>query len=405
MNPHLAQLQPYPFERLAKLLAGLEPPAGMKPISMGVGEPQHAVPAFILETLREALGGIAHYPNSLGSEQLRDSIAGWLGRRFALGDAAVNPQTQVLPVAGTREALFAFAQAIVDRSQTARVVMPNPFYQIYEGAALLAGAQPTLMPCQADHQWLPDFNAIDEQQWQQCQLLYLCSPANPTGAVMPMAQLQLAIELAHRHDFVIAADECYSEIYLDEATPPPGLLQAAKQVGNDRFERCVVFHSLSKRSNVPGMRSGFVAGDQNLLKAFRQYRTYHGCTMSPAVQAASAAAWSDESHVQENRALYREKFRVFLDTLDLDSLNGRLTAAEPEASFYLWPKVQIPDQDDESLIRRMYSEAALSALPGRYLARDIDGHNPGADHLRLSLVPPLEDCREAAQRLRQLIVS
>lgn len=405
MNPALQDLQPYPFERLAKLLDGVQPPSDLKPISLGVGEPQHPVPEFILQALRESLGGIARYPNSLGSEELRQSIATWLQQRFGLGDEGINPQTQVLPVCGTREALFAFAQAVVDRSNTARVLMPNPFYQIYEGAALLAGAKPTLINCREDNAWLPDLDAVTEAQWHDCQLLYLCSPGNPTGAVIPLEQLKSIIELAQRHDFIIASDECYSEIYLDERNPPPGLLQAARELGLSDYRRCVVFHSLSKRSNVPGMRSGFVAGDAQVLGAFRRYRTYHGSTMSPAVQAASTAAWADEAHVEDNRRLYREKFDIFLQTLDAPSLEDRITVTSPTASFYLWPRLNLEADDDESFIRRMLGEANIRALPGRYLAREVDGLNPGINHLRLSLVTTVEDCREAALRLRGLIES
>ena len=408
MNPALQQLQPYPFERLAKLLEGITAPTDKREISLSIGEPKHPVPPFILEALKANLDGIGQYPNSLGSDALRQSIANWLEKRFELEGAGVNSQTQVLPVCGTREALFAFAQAVVDGSKPASVLMPNPFYQIYEGAALLAGANPVLIPNtggDSEQRWCPDFSAVKESDWQRCQLLYLCSPGNPTGAVIPLEELQTLIGLAQKYDFIIASDECYSEIYLSEAAPPPGLLQAAAAMGNENYDRCVVFHSLSKRSNVPGMRSGFVAGDASILEQFRRYRTYHGSTMSPAVQAASAAAWADESHVQENRRLYREKFSVFLKTLDAESLEGRIELAQPSASFYLWPRLNIPGQDDESLTRRLFAECALRVVPGRYLARPLNGTNPGENHLRLSLVPSVDDCEQAAQRIRQLLLS
>ncbi|MGB1581237.1 MAG: succinyldiaminopimelate transaminase [Nevskiales bacterium] len=405
MNPALEQLKPYPFERLGKLLAGAQPPVGIKEISLGVGEPQHPVPELILQALQEALGGIAQYPNSLGSEALREAIAQWLIKRFSLRPDGIDPASQVLPVCGTREALFAFAQAVIDASRPASVLMPNPFYQIYEGASLLAGAEPEFIPCDRSTGWLPDFSQITKVQWQRCQLLYICSPGNPTGAVLGLDALQELIQLAERHDFVIASDECYSEIYLDESRPPPGLLQAASLLGNHAFERCVVFHSLSKRSNVPGMRSGFVAGDKAVLAQFRRYRTYHGSTMSPAVQAASAAAWSDEIHVQENRRLYKTKFDSFLKTLDAESLDGRIQVSAPTASFYLWPRLNLPNDNDESFTRRLLCEAGLRVLPGRYLARDIHGQNPGANHLRLSLVAPVDDCQQAAERMRALLLA
>lgn len=403
LNPDLQLLQPYPFERLAQLLQGITPPGTVKEISLAIGEPRHPVPAFILQALQDALGGIAHYPNSLGSNALRNSIARWLQQRFELGVDGIDPDSQVLPVCGTREALFAFAQTVVDRTRDAAVLMPNPFYQIYEGAALLAGAEPVLIACDPDNDWRPDFARVDAATWQRCQLLYVCSPGNPTGTVLPQAELQTLIELAQRHDFVIAADECYSEIYLDESAPPPGLLQAAAAMGLTDYRRCVVFHSLSKRSNVPGLRSGFVAGDAQLLAQFRRYRTYHGSTMSPAAQAASAAAWSDEAHVRDNRDLYREKFDLFLQTLDADSLQDRISLQRPAASFYLWPRINLPRDDDESLTRKLLTEAHLRVVPGRYLARVQDGANPGTNHLRLSLVTSLADCKQAAQRLRQVL--
>ncbi len=404
MNPSLQKLQPYPFERLAQLLQGLTPSADMAEISLAIGEPKHPVPGFILDSLQQALPGIGQYPNSLGSNALRESIASWLSRRFGLGPAGIDPATQVLPVAGTREALFAFAQTVVDRSQTATVLMPNPFYQIYEGASLLAGAVPVFIANDPQNPNYPDFASVTDAQWRDCQLLYICSPGNPTGSILSLSQLQNLIHLAHKHDFIIASDECYSEIYLDETKPPPGLLQAAHSMGVDDYSRCVVFHSLSKRSNVPGMRSGFVAGDARILEQFRRYRTYHGCTMSPAVQAASAAAWSDEHHVKANRLLYKQKFDLFLATLDAPSLNGAIEISPPSASFYLWPRLHSELCDDASLTQKLYADYFLRVVPGRFLAREVDGINPGINHIRISLVASLEECRTAAQRFRSCLL-
>ncbi|MGH8528400.1 MAG: succinyldiaminopimelate transaminase [Nevskiales bacterium] len=394
MNSDLDKVQPYPFERLAALLKDVAPAAGKTPISLAIGEPKHAVPELILEVYRKALRGIESYPSTAGAPALREGIARWLNWRFALGES-VDPASQVLPVNGTREALFAFAQAVIERKPRATVVMPNPFYQIYEGAALLAGAQPYFLNCDEQNGFLPDLDTVPESGWRDCQLLYLCSPGNPSGAVMPLEQLQKAIELAARHDFVIASDECYSEIYLDEAAPPPGLLQAAQQMGNTTFERCVAFHSLSKRSSVPGMRSGFVAGDAAVLKKFLLYRTYHGSAMSPAVQAASLAAWSDEQHVRENRALYRAKFDAVLPILA-----PVLDVQRPAASFYLWPKLAV---DDEQFTRELLAQENVRVVPGSYLSRPVDGVNPGTNRIRLSLVPPVAACIEAAERIRGLV--
>lgn len=392
MNHALELLQPYPFERLAQLTAGIVPAANKPPISLTIGEPKHPVPPFILEALRHNLGRIDTYPTTAGVPELRKAIAHWLTRRFQLAAGSLDAERHVLPVNGTREALFAFAQAIVERSKPARVLMPNPFYQIYEGAALLAGAQPQFLPCLEDNGFLPDLDAVPGAVWRECQLLYLCSPGNPTGAVMPMTQLKRAIELAEHHDFVIASDECYSEIYLDESAPPPGLLQAATELGVQDFRRCVVFHSLSKRSNVPGLRSGFVAGDPELLRRFLLYRTYHGSAMNPAVQQASSAAWQDEVHVVENRALYRAKFDAVLRILD-DSLS----VTRPAASFYLWPRTPMDDRD---FTCKLLARENLRVLPGRFLSREVNGQDPGAKRIRISLVPPLAECADAATRLR-----
>ena len=369
----------------------IEPPAELAAIALSIGEPKHATPAFIANALVAHLHQLSSYPSTRGLLELRQAIADWLGRRFGLGASGVDPQTQVLPVNGTREALFAFAQAVVDPREPALVLMPNPFYQIYEGAALLAGATPYLLPCSAATGWLPDLESVPAAVWNRCQLIYICSPGNPTGAVMDQAQLMRLIELAQAHDFIIASDECYAELYLDEASPPPGLLQAAAALGLDDYRRCLCFHSLSKRSNAPGLRSGFVAGDARLIEPFFQYRTYHGCAMPLQHQQASLLAWRDEAHVIENRRLYREKFAAVLEILD-----GVLEVKAPAAGFYLWPRTPIPDTD---FARRLLAEQNLRVLPGRFLSRASEQGDPGLDHIRMALVPPLDDCIEAAQRI------
>ncbi|GAB2882161.1 succinyldiaminopimelate transaminase [Microbulbifer echini] len=385
MNPNLDKLQPYPFTKLQALKAGLQP--ARKPhIALSIGEPKHAPPQFVHSELLAHLDKIAAYPLTKGLELLRQTIADWLSVRFQL--TGVCADTQVLPVNGTREALFAFAQATV--SPRSKVLMPNPFYQIYEGAALLAGAEPHFINCLASANFKPDFNAIPESAWQQCELLYLCSPGNPTGALLELDDFQQLIELADRYDFTIASDECYSELYFDENTPPAGLLQACEQMGRGDYRRCVVFHSLSKRSNLPGLRSGFVAGDAQLLEKFLLYRTYHGCAMPLPNQYASIAAWRDEEHVRENRALYRQKFAAVLDVLD-----GCLEVQKPQASFYLWPRVG----DGEQFARELYRQQNISVLPGAFLARESDGVNPGQEYVRIALVATLEECVDAAQRI------
>ena len=389
MNPHLQQLHPYPFERLRRLFTDIVPPAGRAPISLSIGEPRHASPAFVLAEIAASLDRLSNYPTTAGIPQLRQAIASWLQRRFEL--PAVDPDHQVLPVSGTREALFAFAQAVVSPGPDALVMSPNPFYQIYEGAALLAGATPHFINCTQDSGLLPDFASVSEQQWRQCQLLYLCSPGNPTGAVLSLAQLQQLIALAREYDFVIAGDECYSEIYFDEAAPPPGLLQACAAMGDGDYRNCVVFHSLSKRSNLPGMRSGFVAGDADILRAFALYRTYHGCAMPLHHQLGSIAAWNDEAHVIANRQLYRQKFASVLAEFD-----GKLAVAAPDAGFYLWPRLEA---SDTQFARRLYASENVIALPGSFLAREARGVNPGANHLRLALVAEPEQCVEAARRI------
>ena len=391
MNPYLEHLQPYPFAKLDQLFSDLTPATEKTRIALSIGEPQHKSPTFVLKAVSDNLHRLANYPSSAGLPELRNTIAHWLQRRYGLPD--VDPDTQVLPVSGTREALFSFAQTVVTANPTALVMSPNPFYQIYEGAALLAGATPHFINCTEESGLLPDFRSVTEQQWQQCQLLYLCNPGNPTGALMPIEQLQHVIRLAQQHDFVIASDECYSEIYFDEESPPPGLLQACAAMGNSEYRNCVVFHSLSKRSNLPGLRSGFVAGDARILRGFLQYRTYHGCAMPIHHQLGSIAAWSDEQHVKANRQQYRDKFAAVLA-----ELKGHLPVALPEAGFYLWPKTPVSDTE---FARQLYAGENVIVLPGRFLARDSGGINPGENRVRMALVASIEDCIEAAQRIVQ----
>ena len=395
MNPSLELLHPYPFERLAELTRGVSGPAGLSPIRLTIGEPQHAPPEFVLNKLREALAGVGVYPLTAGQPALRAACARWCERRFGLGEGAIDAETMVLPVNGTREGLFALTQAVIDRSAQARVLMPNPFYQIYEGAALLAGAEPWYMPTGPDTGWLPDLDAVPAAVWRRCQLLFVCTPGNPTGAVMDLEYLGRVLEIADRFDFVVASDECYSEIYANEASPPPGLLQASARLGRPRFERCMVFHSLSKRSNLPGLRSGFVAGDPALMARFRLYRTYHGSAMPEHVQQASIAAWNDEEHVRSNRDLYRAKYDAVMPLLA-----GVLEVERPAASFYLWPRTPT---DDEAFARDLLAATNVSVLPGSYLGRDVGDGNPGHNRLRISLVAGVDECIEAARRIRHFI--
>jgi N-succinyldiaminopimelate aminotransferase len=397
MNPDMSQLQPYPFERLAQLFADVERPAALSAISLSIGEPRHPTPGFITEEVITHLHGLSKYPTTRGLPELRTAIARWLMWRFKLPDGSVDPERHVLPVNGTREALFAFAQCSIDRRGNPLVLMPNPFYQIYEGAALLAGATPWFMNTTRETGYRPDFDAVPAAVWERCQLVYICSPGNPTGAVVGLQQLQQLLELADRHDFVIASDECYSELYPDEHAPPPGLLQAAAAAGRDDYSRCMVFHSLSKRSNAPGLRSGFVAGDAALIENFLRFRTYHGCAMPPATQAASIRAWQDEAHVRENRGLYRDKF-----TAVLDILAPVLDVQAPEAGFYLWPQTRT---GDTGFAHDLLAQQNVAVLPGSYLSRTVNGSNPGSDHVRMALVAPFEDCVEAAQRIKSYIVS
>ena len=398
MNPDLDHLQPYPFERLAALKNAVSAPEGIAPISLAIGEPKHPTPHPITEAFLEHAHGLGSYPTTKGTPQLREAIAAWACARFGLPSEWVDPERHVIPVAGTREALFAIAQTVVDRTGPARVVMPNPCYQIYEGAALLAGATPYYLDTVPEHDYLPRFDSVPEAVWQNTDLVYICSPGNPTGAVIPEADLVALIELADRYDFAIASDECYSEIYPDERRPPPGLLSACAKMGRADFRRCLAFHSLSKRSNAPGLRSGFVAGDAEILKRFLLYRTYQGCALPLQTQAASIAAWSDEAHVRTNRDAYREKFRAVHGIL-----REVLDVALPQGGFYLWPR--IPGGDDARFAQRLYAQENVTVLPGRFLSRDNGGSNPGAGHVRIALVATVEECVEAAERIKHFITN
>ena len=399
MNPLLSRLQPYPFERLRQLFATVTPSPAYPAISLGIGEPRHATPEFIKTALTGALGsGLASYPATAGEPALRDACAGWLRRRYGV---EVSPVTQILPVNGSREALFALAQTVIDPTRPgATVVHPNPFYQIYEGAALLSGAQPYYAPSDAARNFAVDWDSVPAEVWARTQLLYVCSPGNPTGAVMPMDEWRKLFALSDRHGFVIASDECYSEIWFrDEA--PLGGLEAAARLGRADFRNLIVLTSLSKRSNVPGLRSGFVAGDAALIKPFLLYRTYHGSAMSPVVQAASIAAWNDEEHVVDNRRLYREKFAAVTPML-----SAVMDVALPDAAFYLWAGVPAAWQgDDTAFARELLAQYNVTVLPGSYLAREANGHNPGRGRVRMALVAETGECLEAARRIVQFIQS
>lgn len=397
MNTDLNKLQAYPFEKLAALKAGVTPPA-IAHIAWSIGEPQHAPPQFALDALIEAIPRLSNYPTTKGLDELRLAISQWAIKRFQLNRLDAN--REVLPVNGTREALFAFAQAVVDRSKPALIVSPNPFYQIYEGAAYLAGGEPYFVPCLAENNFLPDFDSVPESIWRQTQLVYLCTPGNPTGAVAPREQLQQLIALADQHDFVIASDECYSELYFDEATPPVGLLQVCAEMGRDNYERCVVFHSLSKRSNLPGLRSGFVAGCAKVLEKFLLYRTYHGCAMPIPTQIASQRAWEDESHVLDNREQYRQKFDAVLEILAEEINDGLIGLHKPDASFYLWADVK---GSETEFARALFAEQHITVLPGSFLSREVEGANPGAGFVRIALVANLEDCIAGAKRLKAFL--
>ena len=394
MNSDLKHLQLYPFQRLQQLKSGLAPTLALSHIPLSIGEPKHPPPQFVLDILTKNVHKAALYPTTPGMAQLREAIAEWATKRFKLRSAKLDPNTNVLPVSGTREALFSFAQCVIDRRKASpKVVLPNPFYQIYEGAALLAGAQPVFLNCSEENRFLPDFDEVDPAVWKDCQLVYICTPGNPSGAVMSSAALQQLIKLSDEHKFIIASDECYSELYFTEGKPPPGLLQACHELGRDDYRNCVVFHSLSKRSNLPGLRSGFVAGDPRIMKAYLQYRTYHGCSMPVPAQLASIAAWQDEKHVKQNREYYRKKFAAVLDIL-----SGHLDVKQPDASFYLWPKTSIGEVE---FCQRLFATQHITALPGSFLARDTPSGNPGENRVRLALVATMDECIEAAQRIAE----
>ncbi len=395
MNPDLNLLQPYPFQKTNLLYEGVEPPD--KPmITLAIGEPKHETPTFVLDALKNNLAGLSNYPLTKGSPELRLAIADWLSQRFKLTNKILNAEKHVIPVNGTREALFSFTQAVIDRNkENAAILMPNPFYQIYEGAAILAGAKAVYLPCIKETGFNPNFNAVSDECWDNCQILFLCSPGNPTGAVVNKDQIKKLLQLSAKHNFIIASDECYSEIYFDEKNPPVGLLEVAAEVGNTEFKNCMVFHSLSKRSNSPGLRSGFVAGDAQIIEKFLLYRTYHGCAMSPPVQAASIVAWQDEEHVIDNRNQYREKFDAVLKIL-----SPVMNIRRPDASFYLWADVGM---NDETFTKEIYRQQNIKVVPGSYLARAVDGINPGKNHIRMALVASLDECVEAATRIVRYI--
>lgn len=397
MNPDLNRLQPYPFEKLAQLKASVKPPMALPHIALSIGEPQHPAPKFLCDELTNKLATLSSYPTTKGTLALRQSICAWASRRFAIAPTLLDPERHVLPVNGTREALFAFAQSVIDRSRRPApvIVMPNPFYQIYEGAAYLSGAEPYFLNTTAAHGYVPDFDSVPSAIWERCQLVYLCSPNNPTGTVLSMATLQRLIALSAQYGFVIAADECYTEIYPDEAAPPHGIVNAALQAGLPKLDRIVAFHSLSKRSNVPGLRSGFVLGDATLIEKFLLYRTYHGCAMPLPIQSASITAWNDETHVRANRDLYRQKFAAVLKILQ-----PVLDVQAPDAAFYLWPKTPVVDTE---FARGLFATQHVTVLPGSYLSRAAHGIDPGAHHVRMALVAPVEQCIEAAERIRDFI--
>jgi N-succinyldiaminopimelate aminotransferase len=394
MNPRLATLQPYPFEKLRLLLAQAgTPPAGLRAINLSIGEPKHAAPQCVKDAIVGALDGLSSYPPTKGDPLLREAISKWLGKRY--GIPCPNPETQVLPVLGSREALFSFAQVVLDSTKNGIVVCPNPFYQIYEGAALLGGATPYYVNSDPTLNFGCDWSTVPSEIWARTQLLFTCSPGNPAGNVMNLSEWQTLFDLSDRYGFVIASDECYSEIYLDEANPPLGGMQAAVQLGRTDFSNLVSFSSLSKRSNVPGMRSGFVAGDATLMAKFLLYRTYHGSALSPVVSVASIAAWQDEAHVIDNRQQYRAKFDAVLPILE-----PVLAVTRPDASFYLWAGTKGPDAD---FVRDLLTHTNVTTLPGSYVGRTVNGVNPGQNRIRIALVAPLADCVEAAQRIADFI--
>jgi len=391
LNPDLQRLQPYPFEQLSALLSGIQPPAGITPIPLSIGEPQHAPPQFVLDALTEHRGLIAKYPTTKGTETLRTAIASWLNQRFSLTHSSIDPETQVIPVNGTREAIFAAVQAAADRTVGGLLMMPNPFYQIYEGAAFMAGLTPHYLPIDASGQ--PDYHAVSDRIWADCQFCFICTPGNPSGTVIDEETLEYLINKANEFDFWLASDECYSEIYRN--TPPRGLLEVCARMGHHDYSQCLVFHSLSKRSNLPGLRSGFVAGDASFIAPFLKYRTYHGCSISMAVQKASELAWSDEDHVIVNRGLYAEKFQAATDIL-----GEQVDSHDPGAGFYLWAKTPI---GCDTFSRDLYAATGVTVLPGQFLGREVDGVNPGAGFVRMALVAEPDTCREALQRIQRFL--
>jgi N-succinyldiaminopimelate aminotransferase len=395
MNPRLDLLHPYAFERLRALLAEVKPPANLKPVALQIGEPQHPAPQLVKDALVSGLSGLAKYPLTRGLPELREAIAEWLTRRYAL--KGIDTETQILPVAGSREALFAIAQAILDPAESdALVVCPNPFYQIYEGATLLAGAKPYYLNLLPHNGFRAEWHAVPDTVWKRTRMVFTCSPNNPNGRVMPIEEWKQLFELSDRHGFTIVSDECYSEIYFDESRPPLGALAAAQQLGRDDFARLVVMGSLSKRSNVPGMRSGYAVGDRRVIDRYALYRTYHGAAVSNTVQIASTAAWKDEAHVVENRRLYREKFAAFYERV-----NPVLPLTRPEAAFYYW--VAVPGGDDLAFTRDLYAATNVMALPGSYLSRDAHGVNPGRGFVRMALVSTVEESMDAANRIAQFV--
>jgi N-succinyldiaminopimelate aminotransferase len=392
MNPNLDLLQPYPFQRLRELFSGITPNPAYSAINLSIGEPKHATPQLIKDALTQNLSGLATYPTTIGSLALREAISAWIARRYNI--AAPNPEHAILPVNGSREALFAFAQVVIDGSKSNPIVIsPNPFYQIYEGAAFLAGARPYFLNTSPENNHAMDFASVPADILKRTQLVYVCSPGNPSGKVMSLEQWRELFALSDKYGFVIAADECYSEIYFDEKTPPLGALQAASLLGRIHTN-LIIFGSLSKRSNVPGMRSGFVAGDEKIIEAFTLYRTYHGCAMSPTVQAASIAAWNDEAHVIENRRLYAQKFNAVTPMLA-----EKFEVEMPDAAFYLWAKSQ---ESDTELAKKLYRDLNITVLPGSFLAREAHGTNPGENFIRMALVASFDECVEAANRMQNL---
>ncbi|BFM51028.1 succinyldiaminopimelate transaminase [Marinomonas sp. THO17] len=392
MNPHIQTLHPYPFQKLADLLKGLTPNPDKKLIKLTIGEPQHAAPKVALEALETNLQGVSKYPSTKGELNLRTAISNWAKQRFDLDH--LDAETQVLPVTGTREALFAIVQTLVGEKPSPLVVSPNPFYQIYEGAAILAGAERHFLACDASNQYRIDYSKVSDDVWQACELVFVCSPNNPSGTVTTLEDYALLIEKAKQFNFTIVADECYSEIYFGEKAPL-GLLEACQKLGNTDYQHCLIFQSLSKRSNLPGLRSGFVAGDANILKPFLLYRTYQGCAMPLHHQIASIAAWNDEAHVIENRQIYTRKFDAVLNILQ-----PIMKVSKPEAGFYLWPELDMPD---EAFCTALYQEEAVLVLPGSYLGRMVNEHNPGSQHARMALVAEESECTEAAQRIKAFL--